>query len=61
MEKMCLREGLVKNTGVCLQAHENDSFKTKTDIAEEKGKPKEKSPCRGRKVEIQRLRGGAGL
>ena len=49
MEKMCLREGLVKNTGVCLQAHENDSFKTKIDIAGEKGKRKEKRPCRCRK------------
>lgn len=49
MKKMCLREGLVKSTGVCLQAHENDLFKTEIDIAEEKAKPKEKSPCRGRK------------
>ena len=49
MEKMCLREGLVKNTGACLQAHENDSFKTEIDITEEKGMPKEKSPCKGKK------------
>lgn len=49
MEKMCLREGLVKNTGACLQAHENDSFKTEIDITEEKGKAKGKSPCKGRK------------
>ena len=46
---MCLREALVKNTGACLQAHENDSFETEIDITEEKGTPKEKSPCKGKK------------
>lgn len=46
MEKMCTREALVKmeNTGACLQADENDPFKTQINNAEEKGKAKEKSP-----------------